>query len=99
MFGENFSKIVINLCINHQDVNVIINHPKLADKDSIELWTQNLWNVVKKSLGATSWLSKIDDLVVDIFQGSKRTLLNCIFPHLYIYKDEILKWGLKITLN
>ena len=94
LFGDNFCEKLINLCINHQDVNVQINKVKQTDKDPIECWTQNLWNTVKRILGVTScWLSEIDDLVVDIFQGSKRTLLNCISPHLYMHKEEILKWG------
>lgn len=94
LFGDNFCEKLINLCINHQNVNVEINKVKQTDKDPLESWTQNLWNTVKRILGVTScWLSEIDDLVVDIFQGSKRTLLNCISPHLYIHKEEILKWG------
>ena len=72
---------------------------KLTDKDPIEFWTQNLYSTVKKTLGVTSWLSEIDDLVVDIIQGSKRTLLNCISPHLYMHKDEILSWAKKYNIE
>ena len=93
LFGDNFGEKLINLCINHQDVNVIINKVKITDKDPIEFWTQNLYNTVKRTLGVTSWLSEIDDLVVDVIQGSKRTLLACISPHMYMHKDEILKWA------
>ena len=98
LFGDNFGEKLINICINHQDINVIINKVKLADKDPIEFWTQNLYNTVKKTLGVTSWLSEIDDLVVDIIQGSKRTLLNYISPHLYMHKDEILSWAKKYNI-
>lgn len=98
LFGDNFGEKLINICINHQDINVIINKVKLTDKDPIEFWTQNLYNTVKKTLGVTSWLSEIDDLVVDIIQGSKRTLLNCISPHLYMHKDEILSWAKKYNI-
>ena len=99
LFGDNFGEKLINICINHQDINVIINKVKLTDKDPIEFWTQNLYNTVKKTLGVTSWLSEIDDLVVDIIQGSKRTLLNCISPHLYMHKDEILSWAKKYKIE
>ena len=99
LFGDNFGEKLINICINHQDINVIINKVKLTDKDPIEFWTQNLYNTVKKTLGVTSWLSEIDDLVVDIIQGSKRTLLNCISPHLYMHKDEIFSWAKKYNIE
>ena len=99
LFGDNFGEKLINICINHQDINVIINKVKLTDKDPIEFWTQNLYSTVKKTLGVTSWLSEIDDLVVDIIQGSKRTLLNCISPHLYMHKDEILSWAKKYNIE
>ena len=36
---------------------------------------------------------EMDDLVVDISQGSKRTLLGCISPHLFKNKIKILEWG------
>ena len=36
-------------------------------------------------------MDEIDDLYVDIFQGSKRTLLFCLSPHMYANKDEILE--------
>lgn len=93
VFGDSFAKKLINLCINFQDVSVSICKARLNDKDPIEFWTQNLWTTTKELLGVTSWLSEIDDLVVDIFQGSKRTLLNCITCHLYMHKEEIFKWA------
>ena len=38
LFGDNFGEKLINICINHQDINVIINKVKLTDKDPIEFW-------------------------------------------------------------
>ena len=52
-----------------------------------------MWNVCKDLLGVNSSVEEIDDLVIDICQGSKRTLLGCIAPHMYMHKEEILKWG------
>ena len=89
LFGDSFGKKLINLCINHQDISVSISKARQTDKDPIEYWTQELWSIVKNTLGH----HEIEDLVVDIFQGSKRTLLNCISPHLYSHKEEILTWA------
>jgi hypothetical protein len=39
------------------------------------------------------------DLVVDISQGSKRTLLNSLSPHIYRNKSKILQWGIQNKIN
>lgn len=39
-------------------------------------------------------IEDIEDLVVDIIQGGKKALLGCISPHLFLNKEEILKWGI-----
>lgn len=93
--GDDFSEKLSKLCINYLDISLSITKSPLSGKDPIELWTQHLWKVTKKVLGINTWLTDIKDLVVDIFQGSRRTLLNCISPHLYFHKDEILAWAKK----
>lgn len=94
LFGNCFAQKLLNLCLNYQDISVTINKQFFTDKDSIENWIQQLWNFTRKALGvSTSWLTQIDDLVVDIFQGSRRTLLNCFSSHMYINRDKILSWA------
>ena len=93
VFGNSFADKLINLCLNYQDISVRINKSRVLDKDSVEFWTQNLWNSVKSIFDDNTEMDEIDDLYVDIFQGSKRTLLFCICPHMYANKEEILKWG------
>lgn len=95
VFGNSFSDKLINLCLNYQDVSITIHKDSLMDKDPIENWVQNLWNVTRELLGVNSSVDEIDDLVVDIVQGSKKTLLTCISPHLYMHKDEIYQWAEK----
>jgi hypothetical protein len=95
LFGDNFSDKLVNLCLNYQDVSININKDQVMDKDPIENWVQNLWNVTRFLLGVNSSVDEIEDLVVDIVQGSKKTLLNCISPHLYIHKNEINEWAEK----
>ena len=60
-----------------------------------------MWKVARNLLGVTTSIEEMDDLVVDISQGSKRTLLGCISPHLFRNKIKILEWGVKnnITLK
>lgn len=95
ILGNNLSKVINSLCINHLDISLSIRKSSLSGKDPIELWTQHLWKVIKKTLGTNKWLTDIDDLVADIFQGSRRILLNCISPHLFLNKNKILEWAKK----
>ena len=93
IFSDKFADKLISLCLHYQDYSISISKSASSDQDSVEKWVQNLWNVSKDLLGVSSSVEEIDDLVVDIFQGSKRTLLGCISPHLFMHKEEILKWG------
>jgi hypothetical protein len=93
VFKDKIAEKLINLCLNYQDVSISIHKNSFNDKDPIENWIQNLWNVTRGLLGVNSSVDEIEDLVVDIFQGSKKTLLNSISPHLYMHKDEIYKWA------
>ncbi len=92
-FGNQFNKKLLNIMLQHQDYNITINKVPQNSLDSVELWTQNLWSNAKELLGVTSSVDEIDDLVVDIVQGSKRTLIACISPHLHSHAEEIMKWG------
>jgi len=93
IFGDSFSDKLISLCLHYQDYSISIKRISMSDQDPVEKWVQNLWRVAKKLLGVNSTVDEIDDLVVDIFQGSKRTLMGCISPHIFKHKDEILKWA------
>jgi hypothetical protein len=93
VFADKFAEKLISLCLHYQDYSISIYKMASTDQDPVEQWMQNLWNVSKNLLGITSSVEEVDDLVVDIFQGSKRTLLGCISPHMFQHKEEILKWG------
>lgn len=93
IFGIKFAEKLISLCLHYQDYTISIVKISNLSQDPVELWVQNLWNVSKELLGVNSSVDEIDDLVVDIMQGSKRTLLGCISPYLYKHKEEIIKWG------
>ena len=92
-FGNNFADKLIDLCLNYQDVSITIYKQPMYDKDPVENWIQNLWDIGKNLLNVNSSVDEVDDLIVDIIQGSKKTLLNCISPHLYKNKNEILSWA------
>jgi hypothetical protein len=93
VFGNKFAEKLIHLCLNNQDVSISVLKDILTDKDTVENWIQNLWNVTRSVLNVNSSVDEIDDLVVDIVQGSKDTLLSCISPHMYRNKKDILKWA------
>jgi len=92
-FGNQFADKIINLCLNYQDISITISKESMYDKDPVENWIQNLWEISKDLLNVNSSVDEIEDLIVDIIQGSKKTLLNCISPHMYMIKDEILAWA------
>ncbi len=92
VFGDTLSSKLIHLCLNFQDISISIKKSFLTDKDPVELWTQSLYRAIKKSLGTNLWISQLDDLIVDIYQGSRKNFINSISPHLYLNQEEILKW-------
>lgn len=92
-FGKEFSKKIININLHYQDYNLCINKIPQNKLDSVELWMQNVWSRTRKLLEIKTSIDEIDDLVVDIIQGSKRTLLGCISPHLHGNKDVIMNWA------
>jgi len=92
-FGKTLSRSFINITLHYQDYNIQINKIPQNNLDSVERWVQNVWTTARGLLEITSSVDEIDDLVVDIIQGSKRTLIACISPHLHSHAAEILKWG------
>jgi hypothetical protein len=93
LFGNKLADNLIDLCLHYQDYYIMVNKLPQNDHNPVENWTQNLWMRARKLLGVSSNVDEIDDLVVDIFQGSKRTLLGCISPHLFKYQEDIVSWG------
>ena len=93
-FGQNLGESLIKLCLHYQDTSIDIQKLAITDQDPSEKWIQNLWKNAKELLGVTSSVEEVDDLVVDISQGSKRSLLGCISPHMYKNKEKIMKWGI-----
>lgn len=92
-FGNTFADNLISLCLNYQDISITISKESMYDKDPVENWIQNLWEISKELLNVNSSVDEVEDLIVDIIQGSKKTLLSCISPHMYMIKDEILAWA------
>ena len=92
-FGVDFSRCLIDLSLHYQDYFVSIHKSAFAEKDPVEYWIQGIWETVKTLLKVDSSIDEIDDLVVDIIQGSKRTLLGCLSPYIFKNKDAILTWA------
>ncbi len=93
IFGDEFGDKLLNICLHRQDYSLSIKKMINNDQSAEEKWVQNLWSVARDLLEITTCIEELDDLVVDIFQGSKRTLLGCLSPHMYKNKEEILKWA------
>jgi hypothetical protein len=93
VFGNKFGRYMIDLNLHYQDYYVTVSKLSVADKDPVEFWIQGIWSTVKELLKVSSSIDEIDDLVVDIIQGSKRTLLGCLSPYMYKNREEIIKWA------
>jgi hypothetical protein len=98
-FGESLGEKLINLCLHYQDYSISIKKFSNSNLDPSEHLIQNLWKTTRKLLGVTSNIQEMDDLVVDISQGSKRTLLNSLSPHIFRNKQKILEWGNKSKIK
>lgn len=99
VFGNTLGDKLISLCLHYQDFSITLNKEILHDKDPVENWVQNLWNVTRSLIGVKASVDEIEDLVVDIIQGSKKTLLASISPHLYLHKQEIYDWAEKMNIK
>ena len=88
-FGNNFARYLIDLSLHFNDYYLTILKPSVCDKDPCERWIQVVWSSIKEILKINSSIDEIDDLVVDIIQGSRRTLLGCLSPYLYKNREVI----------
>eukprot|EP00340_Litonotus_pictus_P005694 CAMPEP_0170518736 /NCGR_PEP_ID=MMETSP0209-20121228/4348_1 /TAXON_ID=665100 ORGANISM="Litonotus pictus, Strain P1" /NCGR_SAMPLE_ID=MMETSP0209 /ASSEMBLY_ACC=CAM_ASM_000301 /LENGTH=513 /DNA_ID=CAMNT_0010804397 /DNA_START=816 /DNA_END=2357 /DNA_ORIENTATION=- len=93
IFGNNMSDKLIKLCLHYQDYNIRIKNKEINRKEPTELWIQNIWRRARTLLDINSSVDEVEDLIVDIMQGSKSTLLACISPYLYKNKDKVLNWA------
>lgn len=98
-FGEKLGEKLINLCLHYQDYSIAISKLLNSNLDPSERWIQNLWKTTRKLLGVNSSIEEMTDLVVDISQGSKRTLLNSISPHIYRNRSKIMQWGIQNNIK
>lgn len=98
-FGESLGEKLINLCLHYQDYSITISKLPNSHLDPSEKWIQNLWKTTRQLLGVSSSIEELTDLVVDISQGSKRTLINSISPHIYRNRAKILEWGRKNNIK
>jgi hypothetical protein len=92
-FGTNLAETLIKLVFHYQDTVIYTQKVAISSQDPSEKWIQNLWKNARELLGITSSVEEVDDLIVDISQGSKTTLLAALTPHLYKNKEKILKWA------
>lgn len=84
-----------NIVLHHEDYRIIVTSTAANLRSGpSERWAETLWKGCQKALGAEISISEANrkGLVVDVVQGSTRTLLNLISPYYRIHKAKILKW-------
>ena len=98
VLGNSFAEKLINLCLNYQDISLSINKSPVLDKDSVEFWTQNLWNTIKQLFSKDIETNEIDDLYVDIFQGRKKEYYYFVYHLIYMLIKMKFQNGQKIII-
>lgn len=91
--GNNLAEKFIKMTLHYQDYSITIKKKDINRKDPAELWVQNIWKNCRTLLEVNASVDELEDLVIDISQGSKTTLLSCISPHMYKNKEKILNWA------
>ncbi len=95
VFDKDIAQKMLNVILHYEDYSISVMKGIVNDRDPVENFIQNLWINSKELLGIKTSVDNVDELIVDIMQGSKRTLVNCISPHIYINKDRIISWAEK----
>lgn len=93
LYPKNLPEKLLSLLLHYEDYTISIKKGYVNENDPTENFIQNLWNNSKELLEISSHVDLVDDLIVDIMQGSKRTLINCISPHIYQNKEKIILWA------
>ena len=84
-----------NIVLHHEDYRIIVTSTAANLRSGpSERWAETLWKGCQKALGAEISISEANSkgLIVDVVQGSTRTLLNLISPYYRMHKAKILKW-------
>ena len=95
IYPKNLPEQILNTLMHYEDYSINIKKGIINENDPTENFIQNLWTNSRELLEINGSVDECDDLVVDIMQGSKRTLINCCSPHIYINKDKIINWAEK----
>lgn len=92
-YNNDLAERLIQILFHYEDYSVSIMKNYVNENDPIENFIQNLWVNAKELLNINSHVDFVEDLIVDIMQGSKRTLINCVSPHIYKNREKIISWA------
>ena len=84
-----------NIILHHEDYRIIVTSTAANLRSGpSELWTETLWKGCQKALGTDLSIKEAmkKGLVIDVVQGSTRTLLNQISPYYKSHSTKVMKW-------
>lgn len=98
MWGDKTCDRILELINHHENYQLTRWVPRTILHDPAERWTRQLWNSTRSVLNLPSGMAPGDlrdcDLVVDVLQGSTRTMKNLLAaPHIHGHRRNILRWG------
>lgn len=95
IWGNKAVENIRSIILHHEDYRIIVTSTSANLRSGpSELWTETLWRGCQKALGTNLPIKDVmkKGLVVDVVQGSTRTLLNLISPYYRLHKNKIMKW-------
>lgn len=89
---------ILEVIYHHEDYQVALLDTRTIAPDPSERWTRQLWHEARKVLCLSSDIMAPGDLcdcdlVVDMLQGSTRTMMNLFAAHIHGQREKILRWG------
>lgn len=95
IWKEKTLENIKNIILHHEDYKIVVISSAANLKAApSEKWTEEMWKGCQKALGKNISISEaiINGLVVDVLQGSTRTLGNILSPYLLKNQKTILNW-------
>ena len=95
IWKEKAVENIRNIILQHEDFKIVITCSSANLKAGpSERWTETLWKGCQRSIGRSFSISEAikDGLIVDVIQGSTRTLLNLVSPFYLSHRAKIYEW-------
>ena len=95
IWAEKSPQVIRNLILHHEDYLISVNSSNINLRSAAsEKWTEVVWKACQEALGTDESACDAvrNGLIVDVVQGSTKTVLNMISPYFRLNEKKILDW-------